>query len=158
LKLGYARSCHSIAWVTSVVLLTLPGPILAACGQGSGSGSGSGGSNRSTGPLVKFKRAGGLAGRIVTVEVARTGNVSVRPSGRPFKLKRRELGALKRAISKADLAHLPRESRANPPVADGFEYSVIASGRTVYAQDGAVPARLQPLLDRLNGFVARGSA
>lgn len=155
MKLGYARSCHSIALVTSVVLLTLAGPVLAACGQGSGSGSG--GSNRSTGPLVKFKRAGGFAGRTVTVAVARTGKVRVGPSGHPFKLAPRELGALKRAISKADLAHLPRESRANPPVADGFEYWVIAGGRTVYAQDGAVPARLQPLLDRLNGFVARGS-
>jgi hypothetical protein len=144
--------------VTSVVLLTLPGPILAACGQGSGSGSGSGGSNRSAGLLVKFKRSGGFAGRTVTVAVGRTGKVRVGPSGHPFKLEPRELGALKRAMSKADLAHLPRESRANPPVADGFEYWVIASGRTVYAQDGAVPARLQPLLDRLNGFVARGSA
>jgi hypothetical protein len=139
------------------MLLVLAGPVLAACGQGSRSGSGSGGSNRSAEPLVKFKRSGGFAGGTVTVAVGRTGKVRVGLSRHPFKLEPRELRALKRAMSKADLAHLPRESRANPPVADGFEYWVIAGGRTVYARDGAVPARLQPLLDRLNGLVARGS-
>lgn len=62
---------------------------------------------------------------------------------------------LKHDIKRADLADLPADNRSAQPVADGYQSTVTAQGHTVYATDGAVPDRLQPLLSRLNGLLRR---
>lgn len=131
------------------VLAVLVAMTLAACDANESPGG-------KSSALVSYKRSGGLVGLTRTLTVGRRGRVVAAPAGKTFKLTGRQLRSLKRDIEDADLASLPADSRPDEPVPDGYQHTVTADGHTVYAEEGAVPARLEPLLGRLNGLLARG--
>jgi hypothetical protein len=112
--------------------------------------------SRSASPrLLSYERSGGLAGRRATLTVTRDRRVVARPDGRRLTLSTREYRRLRADLTHADLARLPANSRADNPVPDGFSYVIAAGGHRVTAETGAVPARLAPLLKRLNGLLRR---
>jgi hypothetical protein len=108
--------------------------------------------------LLTYERSGGLAGSRATLTVTRDRRVVARPNGRRLTLGIREYRRLRADLAHADLARLPAHSRAEHPVPDGFSYVVVAGGHRVSAETGAVPARLAPLLKRLNGLLRRTGA
>ncbi len=105
--------------------------------------------------LIRYERSGGLVGRAVKLAVTTRGRVTAVPDGHDFDLTRRQLARLKEDLERAALARVPRDNRPEHPVYDGYHYTITADHRSIYAEDGAVPDALAPLLSRLDGLLGR---
>ena len=77
---------------------------------------------------------------------------AVRKSGQ---LSASDLADLRKALTDADFAHLPRVQPARG--ADLFSYQVTYRDSQVLAQDGGIAPQLQPVISMLSGFVAKYS-
>ena len=132
--------------------MALPLLVLAAGGCGGGSGPTTTTSENSV--LVHYERHGGVAHTDVAITVrddgrgTRTSSDPRLPSG-PFTLAPDQLARLGRALRPADLAHL--RSNGSPPPADGYEYTLTASGRTLRFPQGGLPRALVPVIALLDG-------
>jgi hypothetical protein len=141
--------------LTGLTVLLIPAVLAVVCaGCSSASGDGPGG-----GVLVTFRQTGGFAGvdRRLTVTMqgdARLDQVRPRRMERTGRLGAEELAALQHRLVAADVPHLPRRN-VNEQMRDGFEYVLTYEGRTVIAGDGAIPAGLAPVIDRLTEMLAR---
>ncbi len=126
-----------------LVLLTTAG-----CG-------GDGGDGGLSGPLT-YSRGGGIAGRMDRLVVQPDGSarLTTRQSGeRAIELTPRQLADLERDLRDADFGDAPTESQSDPPIPDTFGHRVAYEGRTVSADDGAMPKRLGGLMYGLGGVV-----
>ncbi len=136
-------------------LVAIVGGTLAAPLTACNSGQTTPPATRSASNLVAYKRSGGLVGSTLHLTVNRDGRVTASPDGDHFRLGRKQLARLEQAIKGADLADLPADNRPAQRVADGYQFTVTAQGHAVYAEDGALPDRLQPLLSRLDRLLGR---
>jgi hypothetical protein len=132
--------------------IVLPFLVLAAAGCGGGSGRTA--TTPDEGVLVRYERRGGLAHTALVITVREDGRgtrVSSDGGSRsaPFVLPPDRLARLRRALRDADLAHL--QSSGAPTPADGYEYTLTASGRTLRFPQGAVPRALVPVIGLLEG-------
>ncbi|MDX6660409.1 MAG: hypothetical protein QOJ55_1231 [Solirubrobacteraceae bacterium] len=131
--------------------IVLPLLVLAAAGCGGGSGPTTTPEN---GVLVRYERRGGVTHTEVSITVredgrgTRTSSDPRLPSA-PFTLAPDRLARLRRALRDADLAHL--RSNGSPPPADGYEYTLSASGRTLRFPQGGLPRPLVPVIALLEG-------
>jgi len=90
---------------------------------------------------ISYRRTGGFAGMFITYDI----DVDTLP---PAEVD--ELGDL---VTNADFFNLPSEIRSVAPSNDQFQYSLTIETNeiqyTVDVGDGAVPEKLQPLLNKL---------
>jgi len=102
--------------------------------------------------LVAYTRAGGIANLNDSLTVYRDGRVTVTRRGNQceFILDRGELKLLEETLATAGLADLDRQYLPENQGADLLEYAVTYNGRTISAQDTAVPDSLWPVLELLN--------
>jgi hypothetical protein len=129
-------------------------PLLVLAAAGCGGGSGGAVTTPRDGVLVSYERRGGLAHSDVVITVREDGSATRTTAGRgsssaPFTLAPDRLARLRRALRDADLAHL--RSSGAPPPADGYEYTLTASGRTLRFPQGALPRALVPVIALLDG-------
>jgi hypothetical protein len=129
-------------------------PLLVLAGAGCGGGSGPTTTTSENGVLVRYERRGGVAHTVVAITVredgrgTRTSSDPRLPSAR-FTLAPDRLARLRRALRNADLVHL--RSNGSPPPADGYEYTLTASGRTLRFPQGGLPRALVPVIALLEG-------
>jgi hypothetical protein len=110
--------------------------------------------------LVQFDRSGGITGAsdifVVyengTYTLIRTKPKKVESGG---KLSAQELADLRSTLAAADFPHLPKMSPGHG--ADLYTYGVGYRGIQVSAQDGAVPAKLKPVVSMLGNLMAKHS-
>jgi len=108
-----------------------------------------------SGPLT-YSRGGGIAGRMDRLVVQPDGaaRLTTRQGGeRAIELTPRQLADLERDLRDADFGDAPTESRNDPPIPDTFGHRVVYEGRTVSAEDEAMPERLRGLIYGLGGLV-----
>jgi hypothetical protein len=110
--------------------------------------------------LVQFDRSGGLMGASDVFVVYENGSytlIRVKPKKVETKgqLTLAELANLRQTLDAADFPHLPKMSTGHG--ADLFTYAVGYHGVQVSAQDGAVPAKLQPVITLLSDLLAQHS-
>ncbi|MGI5402856.1 protealysin inhibitor emfourin [Streptomyces sp. CA-135486] len=89
--------------------------------------------------LVEMTVTGGFAGvndRLVVQNDGTYKTYKKAGPGRSGRMSPAELAALRRALEKADFAHLPREATGSP-VADGFTYRITYEGHTVTTDETA---------------------
>jgi hypothetical protein len=109
--------------------------------------------------LITFTRSGGLAGQTQRLIVSRARRITVTPHGKAYTLTRTQYQRLVNDLDRADLESLPRVMKPDHVVADGYVFTIAARGRTVRTETGAaVPARLQPLLNRLGALLRRATS
>ncbi|MCX5194423.1 hypothetical protein OOK31_11030 [Streptomyces sp. NBC_00249] len=106
--------------------------------------------------LVSVVRSGGFAGRTSGLLVKGDGSWTLvddkaRTTG-SGKLAPAALDTLRGALRDADLAHLPRTMKADPPVYDGFTYAFTYGGYSVAADQDALTPGLENVLAALPGF------
>jgi hypothetical protein len=135
---------------------------------GSATPSGTPGSGESPSPgtnrpapdvLVTYERQGGLAGFEDRLSVRPDGTYEVTHRGGAAatgRLSPAELAGLKSVLEGSKFAEIPVWS-ASTGVADGFTYRVGYRSREVMAQDGNVPAALQPVIGALNEILTRAA-
>jgi hypothetical protein len=102
---------------------------------------------------IHYTRGGGLAGVQDEHVIAPDGSARLSRRGLPtrrFRVSPADRDALARALRDVDWS-----ARQGRPIPDAFGYGVSYGGRTVSAQDGEVPPRLAPLLDRLGTIAYR---
>ncbi len=121
------------------------------------SASTSGGAGQNVGDtLLVFTRTGGLAGTNDKLVVRPDGawTLTTKSGTKEGKLTATELAALKGTLEQVGFSKLPKVSN-NGNVADGYKYTINYGGDEVAAEDGAVPAALQPVITTLNGLLSR---
>ena len=145
---------HRPATRSGGVRLAIVLPLLVLVAAGCGGGSGDTVTTPQDGVLVRYERRGGLAYSDVVITVREDGRgtrttADDRSRTAPFTLAPDRLARLRQALRDADLAHL-RPSAAPPP-ADGYEYTLTASGRTLRFPQGELPRALVPVIALLDG-------
>jgi hypothetical protein len=121
------------------------------------SASTSAGSGQSVGDtLLIFTRTGGLAGTNDRLVVRPDGawTLTTKSGTKEGKLTPTELTALKSTLDQVGFSKLPKVN-GNGNVADGYKYTVSYGGDEVSAEDGAVPAALQPVINTLNSLLSK---
>ncbi|MFF4369865.1 hypothetical protein [Streptomyces sp. NPDC001594] len=112
----------------------------------------------STERLLRVTRSGGFAGRTRTLVVKGDGSWTLLGEQdkdlRKGRLTPAGLEDLRSALREADFARLPRTTKADPPVYDGFTYTFVQGGFEVTADQTALPAALSRVLEALPGFDA----
>lgn len=112
----------------------------------------------STERLLRVTRSGGFAGRTRTLVVNGDGSWTLLGEQdkdlRKGRLTPAGLEDLRTALREADFARLPRTTKADPPVYDGFTYTFVQGGFEVTADQTALPAALSRVLEALPGFDA----
>jgi hypothetical protein len=105
--------------------------------------------------LVEFTRTGGFAGvnDHLTINTNRQATLTQKSGPSEFVIDQQTYDQLKQQLDQAGFASLKPDYPAQPGAADLFTYTVVYGGRTVRAQDTAVPASLQPAISTLNGVV-----
>jgi len=109
--------------------------------------------------LVTYRRQGGLAGVDDRLTVRPDGAYEVTHRGGAVatgRLSPDEVAGLKSVLDGSKFAEIPVWSPATG-VADGFSYRVGYRSREVMAQDGAVPAALQPVIGALDKILTRAA-
>lgn len=90
---------------------------------------------------IGFERVGGIAG-ISVIKTVDDATLSVK-----------EASQLKRLIDSSDFFHLPSNLSSRPPYPDRYQYKITVEkdgqSHTVVVNEGAIPERLQPLLEWL---------
>lgn len=140
-----SRSAGTLYAAIAVFLVLLT---TAGCGGDDGTGG-------LSGPLT-YSRGGGIAGRMdrLVVRPDGTARITTRRGGeRTIELTPRRLADLERDLRDADFGDAPTESQSDPPIPDTFGHRVVYEGRTVSADDGAMPKRLGDLMYGLGGLV-----
>jgi len=116
---------------------------------------GDGGDGGLSGPLT-YSRGGGIAGRMdrLVVQPGGSARLTTRQGGeRAIELTPRQLADLEHDLRDADFGDAPTQSRNDPPIPDTFGHRVVYEGRTVSAEDEAMPKRLGGLMYGLGGLV-----
>ena len=136
---------RSAGVVPAIVALALVLAALAGCGDDPSPG-------HLEGPLT-YTRGGGLAGRVdqLTVNPDGSATLTTRRGTTSFELSASELAGLEADLR--DFADAPAESRSDPPIPDAFGHTVEYGGRTVSADDGAMPDELGGLMGGLGALV-----
>lgn len=131
--------------------------LLAACGGGGDAEVGGPDATLApAGPLVVMVRSGGIAGSSDRVTVDALGvatlvsDRSPNPSTRT--LAAGELAALRTALQRAEFATL-RRNYLDRQAADAYQYDVTYQGVTVTADEGVVPDKLRPVVERLTALI-----
>jgi hypothetical protein len=136
------------------VRLAIVLPLLALAAAGCGGGSAPTTTTSENGVLVRYERRGGVGQTDVAITVREDGR-GTRTTADPrlpsasFTLAPDRLARLRCALGDADLAHL--RSDGTPPPADGYEYTLTASGRTLRFPQGGLPRALVPVIALLEG-------
>ncbi|MEW5720131.1 MAG: hypothetical protein AB1817_16010 [Chloroflexota bacterium] len=106
---------------------------------------------------IEFRRSGGIVGLDdqLTIDEKGHAKLTTRRSGKPeFDLAQEELARLRAALREANFASLPEDSRRKPYlVPDEISYVIAYQGHTVRTSDTAIPEKLQPVIQMLNGVV-----
>lgn len=145
--------------VLTVVMSVLLGMGASACGAYAGAGPGAGagvGAPPGSDVLVAYRVSGGIAGvdeRLVVSEDGRVVHTSRQAPAEHGRLSAEELAGLVAALEASDFATLPPDT-VDPNVADAFVYEVTYEGHRVRTSDGAVPALLAPVIERLATVLA----
>lgn len=107
--------------------------------------------------LVEYQRSGGIAGRDdrLVVHTDGTARLYRRGAVSDFALGGDTLAQLRSLLQAIKFEALRSEYLPPRPGADLFEYVVVYGSRRVRAMDTAVPSELQPLIQLLNGLVAK---
>src|SRR5262249_58628001 len=108
------------------------------------------------GGTLQYTRTGGLAGDMDKLTIKRDGHASVstKRGHRSFTLSKAEGSRVKSQLAKADLGSI-NIRRPNGPVSDGYSYSLRYDGRQYGFSTGSIPASVGPLLNTLDGLVAK---
>jgi hypothetical protein len=109
--------------------------------------------------LVTYGRQGGLAGLDDKLSVRPDGGYEVTHRGGAVatgRLSPDEMAGLRTVLDGSRFTEIPAMNPATG-VADGFTYRVGYQNREVVAQDGAVPAALQPVIGALDKILARAA-
>lgn len=106
-------------------------------------------------PLVEFWRTGGFAGMNDHLQIFSDGTATLtrKEYTVSFVLTDAELEQVRQLLDASGFTGLSPEYHAPPGSADLFLYQVRAQGRTVLAEDTAVPPTLQPLIGALTSIV-----
>jgi hypothetical protein len=136
------RSAGAVPALIAVALVLVA---LAGCGDDAAP-------ERLSGPL-SYTRGGGLAGRVdqLVVKPDGTATLTTRRGETSFRLSQRQLDKLEQDLG--GFQHAPEESRSDPPVPDALGHTVEYGGRTVSADDVAMPDELRPLMSGLGALV-----
>jgi hypothetical protein len=111
---------------------------------------------------IAYERSGGFApmprklvirpGRIGTVTEVRPGPNEIDSAASRFKLKPKTIEGLRRALARADFARI-RSPGPDSGCSDCFLYEIRYRGHEVSFDQVSEPARLRPVLDRLEAIV-----
>lgn len=107
--------------------------------------------------LIEYQRSGGIAGREdrLVVHTDGTARLYRRGAVSDFTVGGDTLAQLRSLLKTIAFDDLRSDYLPSRPGADFFEYIVVYGNRRVRAMDTAVPAELQPLIQLLNGLVAK---
>ena len=133
-----------LRWLPLVVLLA---GWLSNCGGASSSSS-----------ALEYHRTGGFAGlddRLV-IDISGTATVTRKARTRAFTLNSTQLADLDQLFANADFATLQAKYLPASEGNDFFEYTITYKNYTVRAMDTAVPAKLLPVIAKLNQLIERG--
>jgi len=138
------------AWLRLLLLAALPW-LAPSCGVAANPGATATAPSR----LVEFTRTGGFAGvdDHLIVYTDRQAALRQKSGQSQFEVDRETYDRLRLQLEQAGFADLEEDYRAKPGAADLFTYAVTYGGRTVRAQDTAVPAPLQPVIGTLHEIV-----
>ncbi|MDD1715758.1 MAG: META domain-containing protein [Methanolinea sp.] len=105
--------------------------------------------------LVEFRRTGGFAGFSDHLVVYTDGSASLtrKEYSTGFSLTSENLVELEDLLTNSGFSSLDPEYRAAPGSADLFTYEITYEGRTVLAEETAVPESLIPVIEALFGLV-----
>jgi len=106
--------------------------------------------------LLVFTRQGGIAGTNDKLVLKSDGSytASTKAATRTGKLTGQELATVKATLASVDFNKMPTTNTGGN-VADGYKYSVTYAGREITAEDGAVPAALQPVIGALSALLSK---
>ncbi|MCU0631887.1 MAG: META domain-containing protein [Methanolinea sp.] len=110
-------------------------------------------------PLVEFWRTGGFAGMNDHLAVYPDGSVSLTRKEYfvGFTISEEELETIEALLVDSGFIGLAPHYRAPPGSADLFLYQIRAYGKTVLAEDTAIPEALQPLIEDLTRLVVENA-
>jgi hypothetical protein len=147
----YAPTTPALRTLLVLVVLSL----LPACGGATGDGGDEPGAAAQRGPsepLVVLVRYGGTTGATDRVAVDALGVATVisdrSPAPSTRTLSSVDLAGLRAALERADIAGLDRNYLDHQAV-DAYQFDVTYQGVTVTADEGVLPPRLRPVVDRL---------
>jgi hypothetical protein len=105
--------------------------------------------------FIDYRRTGGIAGfdDRLTIYENMTATVTRRSNIRHFAINSTEKSSLERLFGDAGFSDLAAEYPAPTPGADYFTYVIAYRGHTVRTEDTGVPTKLEPIIQRLNGYL-----
>ncbi len=108
-----------------------------------------------SGPLVEYRRTGGIAGFDDKLTIMADGSAEVSQRGKTaqFTLDAATAERLTSLFEKGGFASLRGEYLPSSNCCDLFDYQVTYRGKQVHTMDTAVPEQLRPILDELNRIV-----
>jgi hypothetical protein len=105
--------------------------------------------------VVDYHRTGGIAGlddRIVIFDNG-VAVISQKTASTDIMLNQSDLVRITRIFDEAQFSLLQGNYTARRGAADYFRYTISYHGRTVMAEDSAVPPSLQPVIDEMNRII-----
>jgi hypothetical protein len=105
--------------------------------------------------VVDYHRTGGIAGlddRIVIFDNG-VAVISQKTASTDITLNQSDLLRIARIFDEAQFSMLQGNYTARGGAADYFRYTISYHGRTVIAEDSAVPPSLQPVIDEMNRII-----
>jgi hypothetical protein len=110
--------------------------------------------------FADYHRTGGFAGlddRIVIFDNG-VAVISQKTASREITLNKTDLERITGIFSDAQFSMLEGNYSARRGAADYFRYTVSYHGKTVIAEDSAIPPSLQPVIDEMNRIISRANS
>jgi hypothetical protein len=106
---------------------------------------------------IEFRRSGGIVGLDdqLTLDDKGHAKLTARRTGKSeFDLTQGDFARLTTLLRDANFASIPEDSRRKPfLVPDEISYVLVYQGHTVKTSDTAIPEKLQPVIQMLNGIL-----
>ena len=114
---------------------------------------------RPAGPLVDYRRSGGLAGSDdhLVIEAGGRAILTRHQARHEFAVEPETLNRLTTLFDQAQFTALRGEYLPASNCCDLFDYVLTYQGHTVHTMDGAVPEALAPVLQALGEIITRSS-
>jgi hypothetical protein len=105
---------------------------------------------------IEFRRSGGIVGLddLLTIDAKGYAQLTRRTGKPEFDLAPGDFARLTALLRDANFKSIPEDSRRKPYlVPDEISYVIVYQGHTVKTSDTAIPEKLQPVIQMMNGIL-----
>jgi hypothetical protein len=109
--------------------------------------------------FVDFQRTGGIAGIYDRIVIFDNGVavISQKTASREITMNNTEIERISGIFAESQFSMLQGNYTARRGTADYFRYTISYHGKTVIAEDSAIPPSLQPVIDEMNRIINRAT-